>query len=218
MTPNRTNIVLATLLAVSVLATFASRVDYSKPNLEILPDMKYTPAWTAYQRNPHFADGQTLQTPVPGSIARGQMPLHFTAAKEDAVRAGTELTNPLAGANRTEAKLLDSIRRGGDSFRIFCVCCHGASGAGDGPVAKRGFPPPPSLITGNSLKMQDGQLFHILSYGQGSMSGFAGQITRDQRWDIVNYVRSLQPSPVDNKPSTDADDSILPSPESEEQE
>ena len=111
MTPNRTNVVLAMLLAVSVLATFASRVDYSQPNLEILPDMKYTPAWTAYQRNPHFADGQTLQSPVPGSIPRGQMPLHFAPTKEDALRAGSELKNPLAGADRTDAKLLDPARR-----------------------------------------------------------------------------------------------------------
>ncbi len=197
---NRTNTVLAILLAVSVMATIATRVDYTQPNFEILPDMKYTPAWTAYQPNPNFANGQTLQTPVTGTIARGQMPLHYEATKEGAERAGEELENPFAvgGGNEeqvleSEARLRESIRRGSDTFGIFCVSCHGATGAGDGPVAKRGFPPPPSLLTGNSVKMKDGQLFHILTFGQGSMSGFAGQLPRDGRWDVINYVRTLKP-------------------------
>ena len=68
-----------------------TRVDYSRPNIEVLPDMKYTPAWTAYEINPHFGNGPTLQTAVAGTIARGQLPLHFRADKEDAVRAGVEL-------------------------------------------------------------------------------------------------------------------------------
>jgi len=40
--------------------------------------------------------------------------------------------------------------------------------------------------------MQDGQLFHVLTYGQGSMSSFAAQLTTDQRWDAINHVRSMQ--------------------------
>lgn len=189
---NRCNLFLAILLAATVLATAATRVDYSQPNIEILPDMKYSPAWTAYESNPHFANGQTTQTPVAGTVPRGHLPLHFTATKEDAIRAGTELANPYHAANQASSQLPDSIRRGGDTYRIFCISCHGAGGAGDGPVAKRGFPPPPSMLTGNSLKMQDGQLFHIVTYGQGNMPGFAGQIPRMQRWDAVNYLRSLQ--------------------------
>lgn len=91
-----------------------------------------------------------------------------------------------------QAKLNASIRRGGQVYGVFCVSCHGPKGAGDGPVAQRGFPPPPPLPTGKSVKMKDGQLFHILTYGQGSMSSMAAQLNRDQRWDVINYVRSMQ--------------------------
>lgn len=190
---NRTNVILMILLIVVVIPTVATRVDYTKPNIEFMPDMKYTPAWTAFQQNSHFANGQTLQTPVTGTIARGLLPLHFKPTKEDALRAGMELSNPHRDSAGDAAQLQESIRRGSDTYRVFCISCHGVAGAGDGPVAKRGFPPPPSLLTGNSLKMKDGQLFHILTYGQGSMSGFAGQIPRERRWDAINYVRSLQP-------------------------
>ncbi len=211
MTLNRTNMVLLILLAIVACATFAGHVDYTRPNIEILPDMKYTPAWAAYRQNPVFANGRTLQEPVPGTIARGQMPLHFEPTKEDALRAGVELHNPF-GSDADPAKLQESIKRGGDNYRVFCISCHGATGAGDGPVAKRGFPPPPSLLTGNSPKMKDGQLFHILTYGgQTSMPDFAAQLSPDLRWDVVNYIRSMQPSetPIAND-SVSAEDQAEP--------
>jgi mono/diheme cytochrome c family protein len=192
MIPNRTNIVLASLLVIVVLMSAGSRVDYTQPNIEILPDMKYTPAWMAYTPNPVFANGRTLQAPVTGTIARGQMPLHFKATKEDALRAGEELENPYQQPNAETGLWQESIRRGASTYRVFCVSCHGGTGAGDGPVPQRGFPPPPSLLTGKSLQMKDGQLFHILTHGQGSMSAFAGQLAPQGRWDAINYVRSLQ--------------------------
>ena len=192
MTMNRTNIVLSGLLATVAILTATTRVDYSQPNIEILPDMKYTPAWMAYAQNPVFANGRTLQAPVPGTIARGQMPLHFEATKEDAQRAAEELANPYHQSDSEPAKLQESIRRGGDTYRVFCISCHGPTGLGDGPVSQRGFPPPPSLLTGKSPQMKDGQLFHVLTYGQGSMSPFAAQISREIRWDVINYIRSLQ--------------------------
>jgi mono/diheme cytochrome c family protein len=208
---SRLNMVLAGLLLVVALFAGMSSVDYSQPNIEVLPDMKYTPAWTAYSRNPNFPNGRTLQAPVAGTIARGSLPLYFEATKEDAIRAGNELRNPYELKNDIEAatnadddalavqaeeaqqRLGQSVQRGGDVYRVYCVCCHGPSGAGDGPVPKRGFPPPPSLLTGNSLQMKDGQMFHLLSYGQGSMASFAGQLSPEQRWDAINYVRNLQP-------------------------
>ncbi|MDA0285314.1 MAG: cytochrome c [Planctomycetota bacterium] len=97
-----------------------------------------------------------------------------------------------ASKSDPKAKLNASIQRGAAVYGVFCVSCHGPSGAGDGPVAKRGFPPPPPLPAGKSAKMKDGQLFHILTYGQGSMAPMAAQLTRDRRWDVINYVRGLQ--------------------------
>ncbi len=210
---NRTNTFLAVLLVIVVVMTAAVGVDYSRPNIEILPDMKYTPAWEAFAANPNFPNGQTMQPPVLGTIARGQLPLYYAATKEDAVRAGEELENPYNigeleadAAVLAQAQLQASVERGGEVYRTFCISCHGAKGAGDGPVTLRGFPPPPSMLTGKSLQMKDGQLFHILTYGQGSMEPLAAQLSRELRWDVINYVRDLQskapPPPV--TPPTDA--------------
>jgi len=232
---SRTNLVLAVALVVVITLTTMSQVDYSRPNIEFLPDMKYTPAWTSFSRNPNFRNERTLQEPVAGTIARGMMPLHYSATKEDAIRAGQELTNPFALSDPTgdvsgeqetgqsQSDLADaqpsadeiaqerrqqSVARGTDVYRVFCSSCHGPTGLGNGTVPLRGFPPPPSLLTGASRQMKDGQLFHILTYGQGSMSSLAGQVTLAQRWDAINYVRSLQQAvpapPVEGTPPSDA--------------
>jgi mono/diheme cytochrome c family protein len=59
------------------------------------------------------------------------------------------------------------------------------------------------LPTGKSVEMKDGQLFHILSYGQGSMPSMAAQLSRADRWDAVNYVRSLQDAAKPREPLTE---------------
>ncbi len=85
-----------------------------------------------------------------------------------------------------------SVDRGGELFRSFCVCCHGPKGQGDGLVAQRGYPPPPSFQIGNSKIWNDGQLFYILTNGRLNMPPFGVQLSRENRWDLINYVRSLQ--------------------------
>ncbi len=238
---SRINIILALLLGGVTIAIVLERVDHSIPNYEFFPDMKVSPAKAAYDFNSNFANGRTLQRPIEGTIARGQVPLYYAATKGDAVRAGEELVNPLrskvdasgplsktggTSADKDTDKSIDenadknadkdtaaqaarqkqetkrrqeaqqqfqaSVTRGGETFRIFCISCHGAKGAGDGPVPKRGFPPPPSLLLKATVDKKDGQLFHILTYGQGSMSSFASQLTPDRRWEAINFVRSLQ--------------------------
>jgi mono/diheme cytochrome c family protein len=215
MNLTRLNWSLAGLLMMVALLAAALPTDHSRPNWEFFPEMKRSPAWSSYEPNPNFANGRTLQPPAFGTIARGELPLHFEPTKEDALRAGEELENPYAlaasgtASDEKEIQALAaqrqaSVLRGAEAYRIYCVSCHGASGAGDGPVAKRGFPPPPPLPTGKSVQMKDGQLFHILTFGQGSMPPMAGQLSRASRWDAVNFVRSLQESakPPEQDPQT----------------
>lgn len=189
----RANYVLAALVVAVLVLAVSLNSGRSRPHYEIMTEMKYSPAYAAFSENPIFSDRRTMQLPVSGTLARDEQPLDYAATPADAVRAGEELTNPLPQEN---AALSASIARGADAYRVYCAVCHGASGDGDGPVAKRGFPPPPSLSTGGSTKMKDGQLFHILTFGQRSMPKFAAQLTVQQRWDTINYIRSLQPQPA----------------------
>ncbi len=183
---------LNAILAAAFLGSFglmwASRRDVHQPNWEIFPDMAHAPRANAFAASGVFADGKTLQAPPPGTIPRGWLPLRYEATAADAVRAGEELVNPFSA---------DDVRaraRGEAVFTNFCAPCHGAGGEGNGPVASRGVPPPPSLVAGRALELRDGQLFHILTYGQNNMASYASQLSREDRWRVILYVRSLQES------------------------
>lgn len=257
MKTTRLSFVLATLLLVLLGMALVVRRDLSQLNWQFLAAMKHSPAYQAFEVSTDFNNGRTLQSPVAGTIPRGDLPLHYAATKEDALRAGEELLNPYVPAvaevspaesgeqavdaqmeaatsdqpsevaaetlaesptaeRDPQVELQESISRGADLFRIYCAACHGPTGLGDGLVAQRGFPPPPPLPTGNSTRMKDGQLFHILTYGQGSMSGLANVLSRDRRWDAINYVRTLQTQPVgaeaDNEATVDEEADGQPDP------
>lgn len=136
------------------------------------------------------------------------MPLHYAATPADALRAGEELASPLEPGN------VRARERGAFVFANFCAVCHGAGGAGMGPVAQRGYPPPPSLLAEHAQKMKDGQLFHILTYGQNNMPSYASQLSRADRWNVVLYVRTLQAAapPISQPAPAKADAGAKPSP------
>ncbi len=187
-------LLLLVLLGCLVLNWTAGR-DASRPNAEFLPDMAHSPAYGAFAPNPNFRDGKTLQPPVPGTIVRAHPPLHYQATPEDALRAAVELQNPLS-QDDTPAR-----ERGALVFSAFCQQCHGASGLGDGPVAHRGFPPPPSLLAPHAVTMKDGQMFHVLTYGQGNMPAHAAQLAREDRWKVIVHVRTLQARAAASSPA-----------------
>jgi mono/diheme cytochrome c family protein len=137
------------------------------------------------------------------------MPLHYAATEEDAQAAGLEMKNPFA-ADDSEA-----LARGQAVFQKYCVACHGGSGNGDGPVAMRGFPPPPSFATGKSRQMADGGLFHILTYGRGNMPPHAGLVSREDRWKVILHVRRLAEQAVSSVPSENSESPESGSPSAE---
>lgn len=178
------NWTLLALFLLSMIANFAIRPNPAVPNIEILPDMAHSLAYASFTPNPILPEGRTMQRPVPGTIPRGFERLPYQATPEDAIRAGQELKNPL---DPMVAKA-----RGAIVYQNFCTPCHGPSLRGDGAVALHGFPAPPNLKGEKSMKLAEGQLFHILTFGQKKMPSYASQLTGNDRWSAVAYVRSLQ--------------------------
>jgi mono/diheme cytochrome c family protein len=180
------NWLLLALLGIVAVADWTVKWNAASPNTEFLPEMVRSVPYDAFSASPIFADGKTLRTPVPGTIPRGMLPLHYQAGEEDFVRAGQELANPYSSEDN------ENLARGADRFRRFCSPCHGPGGAGDGLVAQRGYPPPPSLLADNAISLRDGQMFHIATYGKGNMPPHAAQISREDRWKVILHIRSLQ--------------------------
>lgn len=187
MTIKSVNIALLAVLLLMMATIFLFRRDYTERNAELLPGMVASVAYKPYSANPNFIDRKTLQAPVKGSVIRGVEPYPYGATAEEALQAGRELRSPLAPRDSVA-----NVARGAFVFTTYCVPCHGPGGAGDGVIPQRGYPPPPSLMAENALRLKDGQAYHIITMGQRNMPPLAAQVVRNDRWKVVQYVRSLQ--------------------------
>jgi mono/diheme cytochrome c family protein len=89
-----------------------------------------------------------------------------------------------------------SITRGKELFTINCQLCHGATGEGTGPVAPFLINYKPANLTSPLLKaFTDGQIFMTITNGvPDRMPPLNENLTVTERWDVVNYVRTLQAS------------------------
>jgi mono/diheme cytochrome c family protein len=90
-----------------------------------------------------------------------------------------------------------SIERGKNLYVTSCYVCHGG-GAGDGPVADKLTRKPANLTGVNVKELSDGEIFMVITSGvkfsnnQISMPDLRENLAANDRWDVVNYVRSLQ--------------------------
>lgn len=173
------NTVLLIFFLALIALNWAVRGDRDRPHFEFLPEMVRSVAAESFAPNTVFADGKTLQAPPAGTIRRGLLPLHYQATEKDAKRAGEELINPYTLDDKS------ALDRGAFVYANFCQACHGATGAGDGPVVRRGYPPPPA----NPPLRKDGEAFHIVTYGRANMPSHAAQLSREDRWKVILYIR-----------------------------
>lgn len=96
------------------------------------------------------------------------------------------IKNPVRAAQK-EA----SVERGAKLFKTRCMICHGATGKGDGVGGKALTPKPQNLTSGMVQQQTDGEIFWKISNGRNDMIKWGPILTEEQRWDLVNYVRTL---------------------------
>jgi mono/diheme cytochrome c family protein len=154
---------------------------------DFIPDMVYSQAYETYSNNPNFKDSMTMRVPVNGTVPRGFTPFRYTIDSLSWVKAGNELVNPFLPTD-------DVLARGKLIFTTFCIGCHGVHGKGDGQLYSSGlYPLKPKDISGAPIAiLKDGQIFHTITLGFGSMMPHGAQIRTDDRWKLVLYVRVLQ--------------------------
>jgi len=77
-----------------------------------------------------------------------------------------------------------------------CLACHGSGGHGDGPSAVSCDPPPSDLCDPAVVRQTDGALFWKIAAGRKPMPSYQSQLTDEQRWHVVNYLRALVRPPA----------------------
>lgn len=173
------------LLALTALQ-HALAADPGRRNWELFTEMAYGAAGESFMPSDVFADGRTMQPLVAGVVPRGHLPFPYERTPEDAERAGRELVSPFAPDDPA------ALAAGLSLFAIYCTPCHDARGTGMGNAVLRGMFPPPNLHADRARTMADGQMFHILTLGQGNMASYAAQLPPDERWQVIRHVRQLQ--------------------------
>lgn len=84
-----------------------------------------------------------------------------------------------------------SIGNGKRLFDVYCIPCHGVDGKGRGPVAAK-FVPPPDLTLEMFRQRPDGFIYEQITTGGPIMPGQGDALRPRERWEIINYLRSLQ--------------------------
>jgi len=86
----------------------------------------------------------------------------------------------------------NSVQRGKTLFGYNCAMCHGITGVGNGAVGAF-FTPKPFDLTGSTVQgLQSDELFVVITQGFGQMPPFAENLSPEERWDVINYVRTLK--------------------------
>jgi mono/diheme cytochrome c family protein len=88
-----------------------------------------------------------------------------------------------------------SVQRGEVLFSLHCALCHGENARGDGAVTafwREGARRPPNLTEARINSLPDGAIYQFISQGIGGMPPLRHNLDERGRWDVINYLRSLQ--------------------------
>lgn len=182
-------------LYVTVAIALFSCGGKSNPGHAYMPDMGDSRAYETYApaqerlKNSEASGAAFSGKPVEGTIARGEM-AHYKL-KNDTVgyRLSAANKNPLdiSSINMKEAERL---------YLINCGICHGAKLDGNGPLYNGGNGPfkaaPKNFMADDMKIMAEGTMYHSVTYGKGQMGSYASQLTPQQRWMVIAYVKSKQ--------------------------
>jgi mono/diheme cytochrome c family protein len=84
-----------------------------------------------------------------------------------------------------------SMAAGRAIYERECASCHGAGGKGDGKEAMDLTPRPADLSSPVVTGQSDGALFWKVTTGRRPMPAFRKDLTDEERWHVVNFIRTL---------------------------
>lgn len=178
---------IATAAAAIALTGCAGTGTSRQPPITVFPDMRWQARYDPQERSPFFSDHLASRRPVEGTIARGRM-------KDDDTGFFTGVVNSQYIGRNPKKIDEDLMLTGQRRFNTYCSPCHDRTGQGRGMVAQRTTWIPTNLQEPRVKQFNDGEIFNVITMGRRSMPSYRFQITEDDRWAIVAYVRALQRS------------------------
>jgi mono/diheme cytochrome c family protein len=111
----------------------------------------------------------------------------------------TGMVNGKEGDGFPIALTPEVMQRGQERYNIYCTPCHSRVGNGDGMIVQRGYRPAGDFHTDRLRNAPLGHFFYVMTNGYGAMPDYAAQLSVEDRWAVVAYIRALQLS-QDAKP------------------
>ncbi len=190
--------IITTLIITSII-TLVACSSKRDPGRIYMPDMTYSRAYEAYAER-DSADFTTDMMnkggnkifynakPANGTVKRGELFAYTLPNDSNGYLMSASVQNPIS-----DSAAAKGMAEAGRLYNINCGICHGAKAAGNGPLSTGGkIGGVANLTLPNYVAMPDGTMFHSIQYGKGVMGSYASQLSREQRWMIIKYIRTLQ--------------------------
>ncbi len=181
--------------------------------IEVFPDMVRQPRVNPQAPLGFFADNRGPRVPVAGTVPLGyEMPQPSqeaspgteplpTGHEAQRITFGTGMdyysTGKMGSNWGTGIPLpvtAEFMARGAQRFTVNCAVCHGATAAGNGIVKQYGLATVVTLQDDRIRNMSDGEIFNTITHGKNTMMSYGPNVTVNDRWAIIAYLRALQRS------------------------
>ena len=181
-------IIVSLFVLVSLSVAFQSCDSKREPGKIYMPDMAYSRAYEAYAANNLASENiKYVPWPVEGTIRRGDLFPYILLNDSNGYKMSAQVKDPLPQLDTTQMKEAARL------FNINCAICHGEKMDAQGPLATGGkVPAVANLTLAQYVAMPVGTMFHSITYGKGNMGSYASQLSREQRWMVIQYVKAHQ--------------------------
>jgi len=170
---------------------------FRKPPLYIFPDMEFQLKLRPQKENGFFTNGISSQVAPAGTIARST-PIQTASGdvfpyEDSPVNTGRVTGTTNFVENNAMPITMELLKRGQQRFTINCSPCHGALGDGNGITKKIGaMAVVANLHDKRIAELADGELFFVITNGRNLMGAYGANVTVQDRWAIIAYLRALQ--------------------------
>ncbi len=184
----KTRILLSFVVIIAATTMMNSCGNKRDPGLTYMPDMAYSRAYEAYAPNNLAKENiNYIDYPVEGTIRRGDLFPYPLPNDSTGYRLSAQIKDPLPPLDSNQMKEAARL------FNINCAICHGPNMDAQGPLSTGGkVPAVANLTLTQYVKMPVGTMFHSVTYGKNNMGSYASQLTRKQRWMVIQYVKRHQ--------------------------
>ncbi len=180
-------------LVVAVSASTSACIDENI--LDAMADSQ--PKANRYKESAFYDDGLSMRAAPEGTVPRERRTMNapFTTGRlpDGPIQPNGEPLPRYVTAIPMKRLTQEFLDLGRKRFDITCATCHGPAGDGHSIVGTQmALRPPPSLVSQKYIEKPSGYIFEVESKGFGLMASYAAELSLEERWAIVAYLRALQ--------------------------